>query len=102
MPAKKKPTHVIRKPAPKPPAAAVASFVEPEAPATTAAAPAGRTSVITLKRSGGQKQKMTLWFSPETVRAVKLQAVMDERKESALVEEAVREFLERKKAEETS
>lgn len=103
MPAKKKkPTHTIRKPEPKPPAAAVASFVEPEAARPPVAARTGSTSVVIMKRSGETKQKMTLWFSTETVRAVKGRAIEERRNESAIVEEALREYFERRKSGVTS
>lgn len=92
-----KPTVHIRKPHRVTPEA-IERFVQ-EAPELTAlSSTSGRPDVQTSERSsastsGGERRRTTIYFQPETIKALKLRAVEEDLQMSDLVDEAVRAWL---------
>lgn len=82
MAAKKKPQVSLRRPT-----AAAEAFVKGEAPAASAPA----------KPPDAPRIKKTLYLSPEVERGLAVAAVEDRREQSELVDEAVAEYLAKRK-----
>lgn len=95
-----KPTVHIRRPHRVTPEA-IERFVQ-EAPELTVLPPTpGRPDVQASERpdastSGGERRRTTIYFQPETIKALKLRAVEEDLQMSELVDEAVRSWLERR------